>query len=244
MAVDINSMRRTDLGALIAGVLAFVLSLIPLIRSIDYGFDIPGIGDGDSINAWHGYGSLAVLLLMLATALMAVRVFAPDLVGSVPVSLALVAAAVAALGTMLTILYVLTYDGGAPGGLLEASGIDVSPGIVGFLLILAALALTALCALAFKESGEPATRTGQGSSTGRGSSTGMGQSGSPGMGDGGYQQASPAGPPYSGGPAAPPPAAGGAPMAPPPPAPGPGAPGSVPPPPPPTSGEEPPRGAY
>lgn len=237
MAVDVNSMRKTDLGALIAGALAFVLSLIPLVRSIDFGFDIPGYGDSDSFNAWHGYGSLAILLLMAATALMAVRVFAPAAVSSVPVSLALVAAGIAALGTLLVVLYVLTYDGGAPSGLFDGSGIEFKPGIVGFLLILAALALTALCALSFKESGEPATRSNQGSSTG------MGYSGSS-AGDGGYQQAPPAGPPYSGGPAAPPPPSGGAPMAPPPPAPGTGAPGSVPPPPPPTSGEEPPRSAY
>jgi hypothetical protein len=238
MAVDVNSMRKTDLGALIAGALALVLSLIPLIRSIDFDFDIPGYGGSDSFNAWHGYGSFAILLLMAATALMAVRVFAPAAVSSVPVSLALVAAGIAALGTLLVVLYVLTYDGGAPSGIFEGSGIEFRPGIVGFLLILAALALTALCALSFKESGEPATRSNEGSSTG------MGSSGSTGVGDGGYQQAPPAAQPYSGGPAAPPPPPGGAAMAPPPPAPGTGAPGSVPPPPPPASGEEPPRSAY
>lgn len=249
MAVDMNSMRKTDLGALIAGALAFVLSLIPLIRSIDYGFDVPGIGDSDSFNAWHGYGSFAILLLMVATALMAARALAPDAVRNVPVSLALVAAGIAALGTLLVILYVLTYDGGADSGLLGASGIEFSPGIVGFLLILAALALTALCALAFKEAGEPAMRSNQGSSTGMGQSgpTGIGHSGTTGMGDGGYQSAPPPAQPHTGTPPmAPPPPAGGAPMAPPPPAPGTGAPGNVPPPPPPppAGGQEPPRSAY
>lgn len=256
MAVDMNSINKTDVGALIAGALAFVLSLIPLIRSIDYGVDIPGLGDGDGINAWHGYGSFAILLLMVATALMAVRVLAPAAVSSVPVSLALVAAGIAGLGTLLVILYVFSY-GGDDSGLLAATGIEIGPGIVGFLLILAALALTALCALAFKESGEPAMRNSQSSSTGMGhtGTTGMGQSGHTGVGDGGYPSATPAAPSYTGGatgaptgqPSTPPPPAGGAPMAPPPPAPGTGAPTPPPPPPPPppsVGGEEPPRSSY
>jgi hypothetical protein len=240
MAVDINSINRTDLGALIAGALALIFSFIGNYISFSYDVpdDVEALGAADASgglsSAWVSYATLGMLLILAATAIIAVKVFAGQVLpAGVPFNL--VAAAAAGLGTLLIILKAVTAsDGGSALG-FETS---VGPGWSAWPLFLCAIALTAFAALGFRDSGENVPWNNQGSSTG------MASSGYTGVGDGGYQSAPPAGPPYSGGTAAPPPPSGGAPMAPPPPAPGTGAVGSVPPPPPPASGEEPPRSAY
>lgn len=155
MAVDMSSIKRNDLGALVAGGLVFVLSLMPAWITVDFegsGADL-FTGFDTGINAWHSYNVLALLLLLLATAVVAVRVFAPQVIPSgMSVGTGVIAAALAVVGTLLMLLRTLTLFESE-----SAMGVEFSqgPGWSGWLLLVAAIALTTFTALNFRDSGEP-----------------------------------------------------------------------------------------
>jgi len=193
VAADVSSIKKNDLGALVAGGLVFILSLMP--AWITYSFDGPGsdaFGGLDSgINAWHSYNVLALLLLLLATTVVAVKVFAPQaLPSSLPVGTGVIAAGLAVVGTLLMLLRTLTlFNSESSGGVELSQG----PGWSGWLLMIAAVALTAFTAMGFQDSGEPlpwqnAAHTGAGA---YGGSTTAGQPAPP----TGPPSAPPAGPP-------------------------------------------------
>lgn len=148
MAVDVKSLGKFEQGALISGAVAIILSFFGSYVTASY--DGPGAGAisaSAGTNAWTSYATLGILLVILATAIVAVKAFAADnLPAGAPWSL--VAFASAALGTLLLILRALF-----PGG-PDFPGIDVGPGWSGYLLWIAAISLTVFTFLAFRESGE------------------------------------------------------------------------------------------
>ncbi|MCW2747876.1 MAG: hypothetical protein JWP10_1018, partial [Nocardioidaceae bacterium] len=94
----------------------------------------------DGISAWHSWPTIGVLLIIAATAIVAVRTFAPaTLPDTVPWNLVTVAAA--GLGTILVILRAIT---ASPGG----------PGWSGYALFIFAIVLTVVAAMNFRASGE------------------------------------------------------------------------------------------
>ncbi|MDQ3628753.1 MAG: hypothetical protein M3419_08090 [Actinomycetota bacterium] len=156
MALDVSSINKNDLGALIAGGLVFVLSLMPawVTSGVDGGAaDILGAAAMDTgVNAWQGVNALAMLLLLLATAVVAVKVFAPQsLPSTLPVGIGVVAAGLAAAGTVILVIRTLTLFESQ-----ESMGVSfsISPGWSGWLLMIAAVALTVFAVLGLKESGE------------------------------------------------------------------------------------------
>lgn len=157
MAVDVSSINRSDLGALVAGGLIFILSFMPAWVTVDVegtATDLFSASAGDAgINAWQGVNVLALLLLLLATAAVAVKVFAPQaLPPSLPVGLGVVAAGLAGLGTFILVIRTLTtFESSDTMGMTVSAG----PGWSGWLLMIAAVALAVFAALGFKESGEP-----------------------------------------------------------------------------------------
>lgn len=146
MAVDFKSLGKFEQGALVAGGLAIILSFIPSYYTASY--DGPGnISVSDGTNAWTSYATLGVLLIIAATAVVAVKAFAREnLPAGVPWNL--VAAALAGLGTLLVILRAI-FDN-AP----DFPGVSAGPGWSGYLLFLAGIALTVFTVLSFRESGE------------------------------------------------------------------------------------------
>lgn len=146
MAVDFKALNRNQQGALVAGALAFILSLFSSYVTVD--FKGPGgVGSlGGGTNAWDSYATLGMLLVLAATALVALKAFASSsLPDGVPWSL--ITAALAGLGTLLIILRAFTYDDG--GGL-----VDIGPGWSGWALFVVTIALTVFSVLSFRESGE------------------------------------------------------------------------------------------
>lgn len=141
MAVDFKSLGKWEQGALIAGGLSIILSFFSSYVTVDAGVVSAGT------SAWDSYATLGVLLVIGATAVVAVKAFAKEnLPDGVPWSL--VALAAAGLGTLLLILRAFTYgDSGL-------SGVDVGPGWSGWALFITTIALTAFTFLSFKESGE------------------------------------------------------------------------------------------
>lgn len=148
MAVDFKALGKFEQGALIAGGLSFILSFFErYVRvKIDGGDLVPGLSGSFGTNAWTSYATLGILLVIVATAVVAVKAFAKDsLPDGVPWNL--VALVAAGLGTFLLILRAFT---ASEGGI----GASVGPGWSGWLLFVTTIALTVFTALSFKESGE------------------------------------------------------------------------------------------
>ncbi len=149
MAVDFKSLGKFEQGALVAGAVSIILSFIPkyVVVSIDGGKDIPGLSFSSGISAWHGWAFVGMLLIVAATAIVAVKAFAAEnLPDGVPWNL--VAAAAAGLGTILIIIRAFTVGDSGLGS------VDVGPGWSGWLLFITTIAVTAFTFLGFKESGE------------------------------------------------------------------------------------------
>jgi hypothetical protein len=141
MAVDFKSLGKFEQGALIAGGLSIILSFFGSYVTVDAG----PISVGTS--AWDSYATFGVLLVVAATAVVAVKAFAKEsLPDGVPWNL--VALAAAGLGTLLLILRAFTYPDGGLGS------VDIGPGWSGWLLFITTIALTVFTFLSFRESGE------------------------------------------------------------------------------------------
>lgn len=135
MAADFKALGKNTQGALIAGAVALVISFFESYVTVD----IAGFSVGT--NAWTSFATLGMLLILVATALVAVKAFAAQsLPDGAPWNL--ITAAAAGLGTVLVILRAITADG--PAG----------PGWSGFVLFIAGIALTVFTVLDFKSSGE------------------------------------------------------------------------------------------
>ncbi len=149
MAIDFKSLGKFEQGALIAGGLSLILSFISNYVTVSYqGGEIPGLsGAVAGTNAWDSYATLGVLLIIAATAVVAVKAFAKEnLPDGVPWNLVAFGAAV--LGTLLIVLRAFTYpDGGI-------SQVSVGPGWSGWALFITTIALSVFTFLSFKDSGE------------------------------------------------------------------------------------------
>ena len=142
MATDFKSLDKNEQGALIAGVVALIVSFFSKYITIDFGKSVPGLNLSAGISAWHSYALLGILLVIAAAAIVAVKAFAADsLPDGVPWSL--VAFGASALGLVLLILRPLTIG-----------GTSVGPGWSAYVLWVAVATLTWFTFNLFKESGE------------------------------------------------------------------------------------------
>lgn len=150
MAFDANSVKTTDWGVMGCAAALFIFSLFPSYVTVSFDGDeelnVPGASDG--FNAWDSFAVLGLLLVLAVGVFAAVRVFGNVTLPSIPVGWNLVAAGVAALGTLLLVLRPFTYDAGF--------GLDVGPGWSGWVVMLLAVGVTVFSVLAFRESGETA----------------------------------------------------------------------------------------
>lgn len=134
MANDFASLGTNQKASLISGGLALILSFFTSYISVS----IAGFSTG--VSAWHSYGTLGILLVIVATAIVAVQAFsAGSLPDGVPWNLAAFGAA--ALGAILLVLRAVTVSPGHPGW-------------SGYLLFIAAISLGYFTFQAFKASGE------------------------------------------------------------------------------------------
>ena len=148
---DVRQLPRNDQGVLAAGVLVFIASFFPY-----YGYSLSGkVGNPLGINAshswtaWHSYATLGLLLVLAATIVAAVQVFAGESLPEMPVSWNLVVLGLSALGTLLFIIRSFTLDSG-----------DIGPLSYGlkwgaYVVMILCLAHTAFAFLRMREAGEP-----------------------------------------------------------------------------------------
>jgi hypothetical protein len=139
-------MPRNDQVVLGAGVLALIASFFPF-----YGLSVSAGGLGSysaSINAWHSYGTVGVLLVIIATLVAAAQVFSASSLPEVPVSLNFVVAGAAALGTLLIILRAFTYK--------TVSGVGGSVGLKwgAYVLMVICVIQVAFAVMRLRESGD------------------------------------------------------------------------------------------
>ncbi len=146
MAADFKALDKNTQGALIAGGLATIVSFFSAYIKASYDGKIAGIDLSYGISAWHSYATLGILLVIAATAIIALKAFAADsLPDGIPWNLAALGAA--GLGLLLLILRALTVGGGG-------SGVSVGPGWSGYLLWILVATLTWFAFNLFKASGE------------------------------------------------------------------------------------------
>jgi hypothetical protein len=148
MAVDLKSLSRNDQGALITGVLAVIFTFIGSYITVSV--KVADVSRSAGHNAWDGWSTLGSLLLIVALALVAIRIFAP---GTLPAGAPwhLITLAAAALGTVIIVIKGLTF--GTPDG-IPSSAVDAGVGWSGWVLFVLAIAFTVFTALLFRDSGE------------------------------------------------------------------------------------------
>jgi hypothetical protein len=144
---DLKNLDRLDQVVLGAGVLGLIVSLFFPIWGLSV--NVKGLGGASSsINAWHGLAALGMLLVLAATAIAAVRVFAAANLPKMPIGVNLLTFVLSALGTVIVIIRELTY----PHASIPGYSYGVKWG--GYLLFLLLIAQTVAAFLLFQKSGE------------------------------------------------------------------------------------------
>jgi hypothetical protein len=225
---DPKSVHRFDWAILGAGLLALIFSFFAFysyepkgVASQECGGNVGSLSSvekslcgGDSASAWHGFfGWFGVLLLVIAALAVAMELFAPQI--TLPVSLRLLGAGVAALGVLMIILSLVVIPDWPPVADLGLSSsiydkvIDNGVGFSWYIVLILGLVITALSFLRFQQTGgtlpgrgAKATTEGFAPSGGYGQPSGYGQApqqdyGAPTQQPGGYAPppSAPQGPP-------------------------------------------------
>jgi hypothetical protein len=152
---DLRSLPPFDLGVLASGVLVFIVSFFPYYGVHSSGEKIGGVsigGGSASVSAWHSYSTLALLLILLATIVAAVAIFASSSIPTLPVGPRWIAAGLSALGGLLYIIRLFTLPHHSDG----VAGFKITEGVKwgGYLLLLIVLvnvACTVVSALSSNE---------------------------------------------------------------------------------------------
>jgi Family of unknown function (DUF5336) len=152
---DLKSLPPFDLGILIAGVLIFIVSFFPYWGVSSSGTSVGGLkipGASASVTAWHSYSVLALLLLLLATGVAAVAIFAPASAPQLPVGLRWITAGLSALGGLLYVirLFTLPHHGGSEFGVNIHEGVKWG-GYLLLLIVLVHVACSVISALSSDE---------------------------------------------------------------------------------------------
>jgi hypothetical protein len=106
-----KNLQPFEQGVLVSGVLAFVVSFFPW-----YGAKSVTVGGvhfgGGSVDAWHSYSTLALLLVFAATAVVAVAILSPGVLSGLPIGARWLAAGLSVLAVLLELLRLLTLHHG------------------------------------------------------------------------------------------------------------------------------------
>jgi hypothetical protein len=145
---DLKQINRNDQGILGAGILFLLLSFFIPFYGVSYSGRGLGAFGNYSVTAWHSYGWLGVLLIVIAVAVVALRVFGNGSLPKLPVGPNLLVLGLSTLGTLLLLLRGFTYK--------TASGGGISIGLKwgAYVIFILAIAVVVFAFLNFKASGE------------------------------------------------------------------------------------------
>lgn len=143
--MNTSAIGKSAWGVGAAGLLALILSFLPWYATWSWeGFY--GDGGSDGFSAWHSYATVGILLVVAAVGVVAVDVFVgAALPKGLPLNL--IAAGVAAVGTLLLVLRAVTWGASIGFG-------TFGPGWSAYALWAASLAVVVFSALRARESGE------------------------------------------------------------------------------------------
>jgi len=142
---DIKNLPRNDQMILGAGVLAFIASFLPYYGASGSFF---GHHESTSTSAWHSWNVLALLLILAATVIAAVLVFAAASMPKLPVSPTFAVAALAAVGTLILIIRSFTLDHG------KIAGFSYGLRWGAYVLMILCVVQTVFAAMKLRDSGE------------------------------------------------------------------------------------------
>jgi len=146
MATDVRQLPRNDQVVLGAGLLAFVLSLLPIY----YGVSVKALGIDASKNytSWHSWATLALLLMIAATVIVAVQAFSSQSLPDMSVGWNTLVAGLASVAALIYLIRSFTLDSGdLPGG---SYGLKWGAYVIMILLIVQAI----FAYLRMRDSGE------------------------------------------------------------------------------------------
>lgn len=148
---DFTSISRNDQLFLGLGLLTFIFSFIDFAHvHVSGAPGFSGSVPGTSITAWHGIGTFAALLILVALVVGAVALFSPSTMQALPVSPRMAAVGLAALGFVFFLIRWVSlpsYD-----FLGVKAGFDLAWG--GYVTLILNLAMIAFGYLGMKSVGE------------------------------------------------------------------------------------------
>lgn len=144
MAADLRSMNRNDAGAAVSGALAALFTFIGAFITLHTEPPLPPTIDPNGYTSWDGIGALGSALIWLALVIVAIRIFAPDLL-TPRVPWHYVVAALAGVGTLILIVKGLTF--GVDGPASVTKHVDVGVGWSGWVLFVLGIAFTVFACL-------------------------------------------------------------------------------------------------
>lgn len=144
-----RQLPRNDQLFLGAGVLVFIASFLPWY-GVSYNLSFAGVKSSGSasINAWHSYATLGLLLILAATIIAAVMVLSANTLPELGVSWNVVVMGLSVAGALLVVIRSLN--------LPSASGPGASVGLRwgGWVLLIACVAHAVLAVMRMRASGE------------------------------------------------------------------------------------------
>lgn len=142
---DFKDVPVYDQGILGIGVVALIVSFFPY-----YGASVnaAGLHASASVNAWHGWAFLGIVLIFLATALVAIENFSRDPLPRLAVSWTVIVAAMSVLGAICVFLRSVTLPHGS------TFGVTYGVRFGGILLIVVCAAHAVVSVLKLLRSGE------------------------------------------------------------------------------------------
>lgn len=147
---DLRQLPRNEQWFLGAGVVVFVASFLPWY-GVSYNLNFAGVKSSGSasINAWHSYATLGLLLILAATVIAGVMDFARDTLPDTALSWNVVVTGLSAVGALLVVVRSLN--------LPSASGPGASVGLRwgGWILLIACIVHAVLAVMRMRASGEP-----------------------------------------------------------------------------------------
>jgi hypothetical protein len=144
---SLSSLARNDQLFLGAGLLTLIFSFIDFAHGKVSGF---GTVSGTNISAWHGIGTLAGLLILVALVVGALVALAPSALEQLPVSGRLVAVGAATLGLLFFIIRWLTLPSSSFGSI--HAGYSLAWG--GYVTLILNIVMIVVGFLALKAAGE------------------------------------------------------------------------------------------
>jgi Family of unknown function (DUF5336) len=145
---DLKSLPPIDLAVLGTGVLAFIVSFFPYwgvsAHVTGAAANVLTGSTSQSVTAWHSYSVLALVLIIIGTALYGVAAFARESIPDAPVGPMWIAAGLCTLGAVLYLIRLFTL----PHHSISGFGYTASEGVKwgGYLLLIIVIA-NAACAV-------------------------------------------------------------------------------------------------